>query len=307
MSAPRKILHPTDFSEQAEAALEVAYALALDCEGSVVILHVLPDAVAAGVEALVPVDVEAARAALARVAGAPGGRTLAQPLESHLSQGDPAEEIVRTAEELGCDLIVMGTQGRTGLARVLMGSVAESVLRGAGCPVLVVRSPGRRPGPFRARTILHPTDFSEESRSALREAVALAGGEARVIVLHVPHADEPPVWVYDRMAGGAVDPERLLARIARETDPFRAENPQILFEHRLGEGNPTEEILRTADAEGCDLIVMGTGGRGGLDRILLGSVAEGVMRRASCPVMAMRKPHGAGAAQVADLGRSSHA
>lgn len=142
----------------------------------------------------------------------------------------------------------------------------------------------------------------------MRDSVALVGGhEARVIVLHVPHADEPPVWVYDRMAGGAVDPERLLTRIARETDVFRAENPQILFEHRLGEGNSTEEILRTAEAEGCDLIVMGTGGRGGLERLLMGSVAEGVMRRASCPVMAMRKPLGAAAAQLADLGSSSRA
>jgi nucleotide-binding universal stress UspA family protein len=255
-------------------------------------------------EVYIPIDEEATRAALMNLPVVRGGPPLAHPVETQLSQGDPAEEILRAAKDLRCDLIVMGTQGRSGLARALMGSVAEGVLRRAECPVLAVRS---AVGPAtRFATILHPTDFSEEADAALREAVALArihGG--RVIVLHVPHAGEPPVWLYDRMAGGEPDRERLLSQLHGHTASLRAENPQVVFEHRLGEGGPAEEILRAAGAERCDLIVMGTRGRRGLERILTGSVAEEVMRRAPCPVMAVRRPAGvAAAASVANRGGS---
>jgi nucleotide-binding universal stress UspA family protein len=160
------------------------------------------------------------------------------------------------------------------------------------------------------RTILHPTDFSEEADAALHEAVALARGHgAKVIILHVPPADEPPVWVYDRMAGGSPDLGRLADRLEHETAPLRAENPQVVFEYRVGDGAPAEEILRAAEADRCDLIVMGTRGRRGVERILLGSVAEEVMRRAPCPVVTVRRPHGERAPeqQAPGIGRPTHA
>jgi nucleotide-binding universal stress UspA family protein len=285
----RTILHPTDFSERSEAALKVAYSLAQECDGRLVILHVFPDAVAAGMEVYIPIDEEATRAALMNLPVVRGGPPLARPIETQLSRGDASDEILRAAKDLGCDLIVMGTQGRSGLARALMGSVAESVLRRAECPVLAIRSPVA-PAP-RFATILHATDFSEEADAALREAVSLARVHgSRLIILHVPHPGEPPVWVYDRMAGSVPDRERILAHLRHHTAMLRAENPQVVFEHRLGEGGPAEEILRIAGAERCDLIVMGTRGRRGLERILAGSVAEEVMRKAPCPVLAVRMP-----------------
>ena len=79
--------------------------------------------------------------ALEEVRGRLDGPDLNNPVETRLRQGDAAEEILSSAEELGCDLIVMGTHGRSGLGRLLMGSVAESVLRKARCPVLTVKSP----------------------------------------------------------------------------------------------------------------------------------------------------------------------
>jgi nucleotide-binding universal stress UspA family protein len=306
----RTILHPTDLSEPSEAALAVARSLAEEGGDRLVILHVLPDAVAAGVDVVLPIDPEAARAALAEVQPPAGPEGRVCSLETLVSQGEPAQEILRVARQTGADLIVMGSQGRSGLARAILGSVAEHVLRGASCPVLVVRPPARGSGPLRFRTILVPTDFSAGAEAALREAVALAlvhGG--RIAVLHIPHADEPAVWVYDRMAGGEADPDLLLARLERRTAPYRAQNPQVLFEHRLREGSPAEEILREAEARRPDLIVLGTRGRSGLDRMLMGSVAEEVIRGAACPVLAVRHPDTSGAPAQADVetGRPSHA
>ena len=130
----RTILHPTDFSPQAEHAYRVARALARDYKARLVVLHVLPAPpfIPPGErEWLSGVTVTRCPKEWARL------RELSRSWR--LRQGRPASEIITVAKGVGCELIVMGTHGRTGLRRVLLGSVAEDVLRHAPCPVLTVR------------------------------------------------------------------------------------------------------------------------------------------------------------------------
>jgi nucleotide-binding universal stress UspA family protein len=125
------ILHPTDLSEDSMAAFRVACGLVR--EGSrLIVLHVLEESLVASEGYLATLNNRL------RELEAPDPRVT---LEIRLEQGHAAAEILRMAQEIGCDLIVMGTQGRTGLRRLLTGSVAEAVLRQARCPVLVVKSP----------------------------------------------------------------------------------------------------------------------------------------------------------------------
>jgi nucleotide-binding universal stress UspA family protein len=141
----RAILHPTDFSEQSEAALGVASALARDLAARLIVLHVMPIEVVFYGEVPVPLDVPALRASLEAMARKVEGPDLEYPVETRLAEGNAAKLILAVAEETGAGLIVMGTEGKTGLGRLLMGSVAESVLRGATCPVLVVKVPRQEP------------------------------------------------------------------------------------------------------------------------------------------------------------------
>lgn len=138
----RRILHPTDFSDHSQAAFTLACALARDFSAEMVICHVFPPPVAPVVDGMVVdiprLDLDPTRARLERMtADDPNVRVIHK-----LVIGEAAEEILRTAEEDQVDLIVMGTHGRGGLSRLLMGSVAEAVMRKAVCPVLTVRSPG---------------------------------------------------------------------------------------------------------------------------------------------------------------------
>jgi nucleotide-binding universal stress UspA family protein len=150
MTQVRAILHPTDFSPRSEQAFQLACSLARDHGARLLVLHVLerPVFVYGGVLMAPPPPAaeerEAVRAKLHRIQ-APDG---AVRVEHLLEEGDPATGILQTAQERKCDLIVMGTHGRTGLGRALMGSVAEQVVRRAACPVLTVKAPlPRKPAP----------------------------------------------------------------------------------------------------------------------------------------------------------------
>jgi nucleotide-binding universal stress UspA family protein len=139
----KTILHPTDFSQQSEYALEMACSLARDHGARLLVLHVFqPPLPALGGEPPIPPQPEEyswedVRAQLSRVPASDPK----VPVQHRLEQGDAVGEILRVAQESACDLIVMGTHGRTGLVRLLLGSVAEQVVRKAPCPVLTVKAP----------------------------------------------------------------------------------------------------------------------------------------------------------------------
>lgn len=143
MTAIKTILHPTDFSEQSASAFDLAYSLARDRCARLIVLHVFssPLATFGGIEAVPPGPEEMNTEAAKRQLAAVQCPDVSVPFERRLIVGEPADAIVHVAAETRSDLIVMGTHGRSGLARLLMGSVAESVLRNATCPVLTVKVP----------------------------------------------------------------------------------------------------------------------------------------------------------------------
>jgi nucleotide-binding universal stress UspA family protein len=144
---------------------------------------------------------------------------------------------------------------------------------------------------FPLRTILHPTDFSESSAMALRLACSLARDHgARLVLLHVV---PPPVVVFE--AGLVTEPGWDYPELINKLRDLATENPQVATEPHVVEGDPATEIVRLAGKVACDMVVMGTHGRTGLRRLLMGSVAESVLRKAPCPVLTVKHPAGPGA------------
>lgn len=143
MLAMRTILYPTDFSSDAQPAFEVACALASEGGGRLVVLHVErpPLATLGGTAGVPPLPNEYNRERLGEKLRRIQPTRASIAVEHRLEYGDPAAVILKSARESGAALIVMGTHGRTGLRRLLMGRVAEHVLRKASCPVLTVRTP----------------------------------------------------------------------------------------------------------------------------------------------------------------------
>lgn len=136
-------------------------------------------------------------------------------------------------------------------------------------------------------TILFSTDFSHASDAALPHAAALARQKgARLLIVHV---EEPPL----AYGGGELYyglPEPDTAKIRTMLEAVKPADPAVPFEQRLAMGDPAAEICRIATDEGAEMIVLGTHGRSGLFRLLMGSVAESILRRAPCPVLVYREP-----------------
>jgi nucleotide-binding universal stress UspA family protein len=136
-------------------------------------------------------------------------------------------------------------------------------------------------------TILHPTDFSEASKPAFEMASALARDyRAKLVLLHVV----PPVHLYapDGIAVGFPPEQPYDAQV--QLAKLRPDDPRVEVDHHVVDGDPVSEILKAAKTTNADVIVMGTHGNTGLTRLLVGSVAESVMRQAPCPVITVRGP-----------------
>ncbi len=185
-----------------------------------------------------------------------------------------------------CNLMIIGAPARQSI-RLLKGT-AERLIRMAFVPVLVARRAlSRRPERF-----LIPTDFSAAARKAAAEGVALAKCfGARVIFLHV---FDPTPWYScpyaDEMVGPMMIPELKPADLKQEWSTFlRGLSLGCLaWQTCVEEGLPGTAIVRYAEAMGADLIVMGSQGKSALEQILMGNVAEAVVRAASCPVLTLK-------------------
>lgn len=208
-----------------------------------------------------------------------------------VEEGRVSERVLHVAGDLPADLIVMGTHGRSGVQRLVLGSVAEKIIRQADCPVLAV-PPGdahvpSSDTPF--RTILCPTDFSDVSAAAVALAGRLAAhARARLILLHVVD------WPFGHTSGP--DPvtalrESLLAQAARELTPLLPPAlPGVPPAEVLAEvGHPARQVVAVALERSVDLVVMGASGRGALDLAVLGSTTHRVLREACCPVLTVRR------------------
>ena len=205
------------------------------------------------------------------------------------SARSPEEGILDYARSVDADLIVMATHGRTGLDHLVMGSVTEAVVRRASCPVLTAH-PLAAHTAVRAQDILVPVDFSDCAALALAHGQALA--RLHGATLHLAHVVRPPYAPARGDAAGAPVPDepvrigharRLLDDLAQDGAALG-----VPVECHVTVGQPEEAIPELARALGAGLVVMGTHGRTGLRRLVLGSVAEHVVRHAPCPVFVSR-------------------
>lgn len=198
--------------------------------------------------------------------------------------GEPAHAIVTFAKESKADAIVVGTRGKRGAKRFFMGSTADGVLRGAEIPTFVVPPGSHDVGrPF--GRILIAVDDSDPSDAALAFALDVAGLERSELVL---------VRVLETRQLLDVDPTSLLTEIRTTGSTFlatrtaRAYEKNVAFESLVLEGDPAEEILKTSQERHADLVVVGTHGRHGLQRLFVGSVAGSVVSRSALPVLVVR-------------------
>jgi nucleotide-binding universal stress UspA family protein len=208
-----------------------------------------------------------------------------------LGGAPPFDEICRVAQEIPADLIVMPTHGRTGLKHVFLGSTAERIVQHSPCPVFVVREKKRRSkaGPlYSINTILVPVDFSDCSREGLRYAIGFANEfGASIILLHATYLG----YIYSS-EGTAIYDIPALQKVARKNAQrhmrqlVRAVNfGGVKFEAAFTDGSPVSDICSFAKEHDVDLIITSTHGLTGLKHALIGSVAEQVVRRASCSVL----------------------
>lgn len=203
--------------------------------------------------------------------------------------------IVRYAERAGIDLIMMGTTGRRGVRRAMLGSVAEEVVRTAPCPVCTVRAADEGEPPARPERIVIPIDFSEPSWEALTYGLHLAQQmEATVIVVHA--VEEPSVpLVYGIEVGVEtknMSTETMKQRVNDELDAWMEQAADRLDEvptyDRVVDTGAPATVIRKVASSPRDAVVMATEGRTGMERMVLGSVAESVLRKAVGPVVTAR-------------------
>lgn len=309
MRAFEHLLVPTDFSEPSRLAAEYALHLAQPLGASIDLLHVLefPDYIDAwsrlvadkdDTEQLERLARRRAQSALAAFAGALP-KVESVEVRTRLEEGELTQTLLEATQPSRCDLVVTGTHGRTGLSRVLLGNVAEKLVRYSECPVLTVRHAaqgGYKTGGWTdpqelVNRILVPVDLSPHSFLAARRALALAQAfGAGVTLLHVVQ-HELAVVAYAEDDDPSLFQERVEPLARRELTRFReglTVPPGVRASGKLRFGEPRAEVLEELRSGSYDLVVMGTHGRSGFELLLLGSVTAGVVRRSPVPVLTVR-------------------
>lgn len=197
--------------------------------------------------------------------------------------------ILQYAVEHDVHLVVIGTHGRRGIRRAVLGSVSEEVVRHAPCPVMTVGRGAKPPEALRGGDLMVPVDFSEHRPRLLAHAreIALMYGMEVTLLHAVELAGVPDVY---GLSSGMPKPVELTNRtrtmLETEASDLRAHDLEVSVEVRCG--HPAEEVIDATDELDVDLLTIATHGRTGLDRVLMGSVAEKVIRRAPCPVLTVK-------------------
>jgi nucleotide-binding universal stress UspA family protein len=300
----KHVLVATDFSPPSDAALTYGRALAQLFGATLHLLHVTENDFLRST----PADPQAVGAGLKRALSArltdEDRRTL--HARAIVEVSDAAEHaIVEYARHEPIDLIVVGTHGRTGVSHALIGSVAERVVRTAPCPVLTVRHPehefvfsdsqNSEAAMILLKKILVATDFSEPSDAALAYGRELARTvNAQLLVLNV--TDNIMARAYGGDGFVFSDPQlqgEVEATARKQADALLCQEDRDVLRAQavvLTSNTPAFAIVDYARANDVDLIVMGTHGRGAVAQLLMGSVAERVVRTAPCPVLTVRHP-----------------
>jgi nucleotide-binding universal stress UspA family protein len=296
MATLQRILCPIDFSDCSAHALNYAVAIARATGASVTAFLVAPGTAPTPMMGsplyppmvFSPDDLEQFRHEVDTFVTS---QNAGASIDTVAVAGNPVPEIVGMSERLPADLLVMGTHGRSGFDRLMLGSVTEKVLRRAMCPVLTV--PPRVPdavsigGPIFSR-ILCAIDFSPSSLKALEYARSFAReAGSRLCLAHVVE----PVSVFDPVMADASGAAIVDDRLAKESAHHRLDDlargvPEAVSEV-VTSGKPYRELLRLAAEQQSDLIVIGV--HGGLSGVLaFGSTTNQIVRQATCPVLSLR-------------------
>lgn len=288
--AIREILFPTDFSEPSQYAGQYAAALARKLGASLHVLHVL----------VFGSERKSAEAQLKAFVSGEDFQGLR--LSTTLTSGEPADEVIVRAAAHGTDLVVMGTHGRTGLSRAILGSVTEKVIRQAPRPVLAIRHPNgliqtpwgatlgrtrQAPEEFRFQKLLVPLDGSVLAEGILPQAKDLTRHLKAELTLLTVAMVAPPFLMGTNPA--MLEKEAISyssSYVEAKRHELEAEGVPVQAAVRYG--HAALQILDYAESQEIDLIAMATHGRSGLDRWLLGSVAEKVLRGSDIPLLLYR-------------------
>lgn len=212
-----------------------------------------------------------------------------QVRERRVVHRSAAGGILSYTAEHDISLIVLGSHGRRGVRRLVLGSVAEEVLRRAPCPVMTVGRGASPPAAIDGGRLLVPIDLSAFQDQLLAHAreLALAYGLS-VTLLHVITVEGVPDVYGLRTEGAEPDArtDRVREAVEEQAAPLREAGLEVAVDVRSGHVSTT--ILDTVDDVGADMLAIATHGRTGVERMLMGSVAETVLRRASCPVFTVR-------------------
>ena len=299
----RRILCPVEFSDHSTRALDHALAIAAWYDATVTVLHVSPVMPVAayvsgsGLPAYVTMTADARHALVASMRQFVAREASAStPVEVEVAEGGIPETILVRTSALPADLLVLGTHGRSGFNRWLLGSVTEKVLRTALCPVLTVPRAVGDTVPVAFRRIVCAIDFSDCSMAALSYAMSFAEeARAQLTVVHVIELPpDIPREVHETVLAGprnfaeyiALAEEEGRARLA-DAVPDRVRD-SITVDTVLVAGKPYREILRVASEHQADLLVVGVHGRGAIDRLFFGSTTQHLVRQAACPVLTLK-------------------
>jgi nucleotide-binding universal stress UspA family protein len=294
MNQAKRIVCGSDFSPASDEALREAFAYAAS-GARVTFVHGIPLPLVAGLGAPVPMPADffdegaLERHAMTRLRAQIGRvkEGAEKSADVEILFEDPSSAILRCAEERNADLVIVGSRGATGLRRMVLGSVAESVVRHAPVPVLVAR-----PSPPTG-VVLAATDLSDASRAAL----VAADGEAKrrgakLTVLHcLDLAPEMMALGFAPLPPASPDdPNSRPARAKRAEEDVRSllRALEVTGQVVVVPGSPRSAIPELAEQIRAELVVVGARGRGRLARLLLGSVAETVVRHVHCPVLTVR-------------------
>ncbi|MEM6730667.1 MAG: universal stress protein [Myxococcota bacterium] len=286
------VLLATDFTDASKNALEHAAFIAMKNDATLHVLHVrvpFTDSISAK-ESELP-GAQTIQQAIDRVSedemAALSPKFEVPLVRKVISDFDPADAICEYAKRNEADLIVVGTHGRRGFARLMIGSIAGRVIRKSPVSVLAVgNGESHQLVESSYRKILVPVDFSDASKRALKHALAL--GErygSRVFLLHVVEGVPHPAYYYQ-------DRDTVLEAFPKLIERTRSALDELVADSNLevtaivAEGRAHRKIDEIAREHDVDLVVMGRQGLGDVGDLLLGSVTERTLRRAPCPVLA---------------------
>lgn len=280
------ILFPTDGDEEADRVFEWVLDVAEAHDATVHVLNVADSNVTSHADTstgMVDVLVEAGERVVGEVADR--ARERGVDVVEAVVQGVPHSTITEYADTHGVDVVAMPTHGRGLVGRFLVGSVAEKVVRTADVPVLTVRPEAALSVPF--GDVLVATDGSDCARAAIERAAAIAAADGAS--LHVLSVVELATYGPDAHASLNLSTFEDRAESAVEAASEVAEAHGVDVTTHVEYGGVHANLLRTAEETGADLVVLGTHGRTGFDRYLLGSVAEKTVRTSPVPVLTVRE------------------